>query len=378
MDRPATRSEAAVGAETWLAAFQDALTARDIDGAAAMFAPTSFWRDLVAFTWNITTVEGPDGVAEMLRARLDDTDPTDLRAVEEPTETDGVTDVWLEFETAVGRGSGHLRLQNGKAFTLLTTLDELKGFEEPMSARRPRGVEHGVHPNRKNFPERRAEEVESFGRTTQPYVLVVGGGQGGIALGARLRSIGVPALIVERNERPGDSWRKRYKHLALHDPVWYDHLPYLPFPKNWPVFSPKDKIADWLEMYTRVMEVNYWAPPPARRPPSTPRPRSGRSWSSGRRRTAAPRRSPCGRSSSSSRSASPASRTSRPSPARRCSAATSTTARSTRGRTPTSADGPSSSARTTPPTTSAPRSGRPGPTSRWCSAVRRTSSGPTR
>ncbi|MDQ1634604.1 MAG: putative flavoprotein involved in transport, partial [Frankiaceae bacterium] len=256
MDRPATRSEAAVGAETWLAAFQDALTARDIDGAAAMFAPTSFWRDLVAFTWNITTVEGPDGVAEMLRARLDDTDPTGFHAVEEPTETDGVTDVWLEFETAVGRGSGHLRLQNGKAFTLLTTLDELKGFEEPMSARRPRGVEHGVHPNRKNFPERRAEEVESFGRTTQPYVLVVGGGQGGIALGARLRSIGVPALIVERNERPGDSWRKRYKHLALHDPVWYDHLPYLPFPKNWPVFSPKDKIADWLEMYTRVMEVN--------------------------------------------------------------------------------------------------------------------------
>ena len=45
---------------------------------------------------------------------------------------------------------------------------------------------------------------------------------------------------------------------CLHDPVWYDHLPYLPFPDDWPVFSPKDKIADWLEMYTRVMELNYW------------------------------------------------------------------------------------------------------------------------
>ncbi len=258
IERPDTRSDAAVAAETWLSEFQDALSARDVERAVAMFAPTCFWRDLVAFTWNITTVEGRDGVADLLRARLDDTDPTGLHAVEEPTETDGITDVWLEFETAVGRGSGHLRLQNGLAFTLLTTLDELKGFEEPMSERRPRGVEHGVHPNRKNFPERRAEEVESFGKTTQPYVLVVGGGQGGIALGARLRSIGVPALIVERNERPGDSWRKRYKHLALHDPVWYDHLPYLPFPQNWPVFSPKDKIADWLEMYTRVMEVNYW------------------------------------------------------------------------------------------------------------------------
>jgi hypothetical protein len=79
-----------------------------------------------------------------------------------------------------------------------------------------------------------------------------------IALGARLRRLNVPAIIIEKNERPGDSWRKRYKSLCLHDPVWYDHLPYLPFPEHWPVFSSKDKIADWLEMYTRVMELNYW------------------------------------------------------------------------------------------------------------------------
>ena len=69
----------------------------------------------------------------------------------------------------------------------------------------------------------------------------------------------MPTIIVERNERPGDSWRKRYKSLCLHDPVWYDHLPYIKFPANWPVFSPKDKIGDWLEMYTRVMELNYWS-----------------------------------------------------------------------------------------------------------------------
>jgi putative flavoprotein involved in K+ transport len=68
----------------------------------------------------------------------------------------------------------------------------------------------------------------------------------------------VPTIIIEKNDRPGDSWRKRYKSLCLHDPVWYDHLPYLPFPDHWPVFSPKDKIGDWLEMYTKVMELNYW------------------------------------------------------------------------------------------------------------------------
>ena len=88
--------------------------------------------------------------------------------------------------------------------------------------------------------------------------MIIGGGQGGIALGARLKRLGVPTIIVEKNARPGDRWRKRYKSLCLHDPVWYDHLPYLPFPDHWPVFSPKDKIGDWLEMYAKVMELNYW------------------------------------------------------------------------------------------------------------------------
>ena len=74
-----------------------------------------------------------------------------------------------------------------------------------------------------------------------------------------LRQLGVPTIIVEKNARAGDSWRKRYKSLCLHDPVWYDHLPYIDFPKNWPVFSPKDKIGDWLEMYAKVMELNYWS-----------------------------------------------------------------------------------------------------------------------
>ena len=68
----------------------------------------------------------------------------------------------------------------------------------------------------------------------------------------------MPTIIIDKHGRPGDQWRSRYKSLCLHDPVWYDHLPYLKFPDNWPVFSPKDKIADWLESYTTVMELNYW------------------------------------------------------------------------------------------------------------------------
>ena len=252
-------SAAASATNTWLSAFQQALTSRDVDAAAALFAEDSYWRDIVSFTWNITTVEGPSGVADLLRATLDQVDPVGLRVTEEPAEADGVITAWIAFETGHGRGSGLLRLVAGKAFTLLTTLDELKGYEEPINGRRPSGVRHGAFRDRVTWAEGRVREAAELGYTVQPEVLIIGGGQGGIALGARLRQLGVPTIIVERNERPGDSWRKRYKSLALHDPVWYDHLPYLPFPASWPVFSPKDKIGDWLEMYAKVMELNYWA-----------------------------------------------------------------------------------------------------------------------
>ncbi len=120
------------------------------------------------------------------------------------------------------------------------------------------GAEHGINRERETWLDRREREAAELGYATQPYVLVVGGGQGGIALGARLRQLGVPTIIIDKHSRPGDQWRGRYKSLCLHDPVWYDHLPYIKFPDNWPVFSPKDKIADWLESYTRVMELNYW------------------------------------------------------------------------------------------------------------------------
>ena len=251
------RTDAAVRVDEWLGAFSSALASGDADAAAALFGAESFWRDLVAFSWNITTVEGPDGVADMLRNT--DAGATDFRTTEEPAEADGVTTAWIAFETAVGRGSGLLRLTaDGKAFTLLTTLDELKGHEEPARDRRPMGAEHGANPDRVTWLESREKEAAELGYTTQPDVVIIGGGQGGIALGARLRQLGVATIIVERNERPGDSWRKRYKSLALHDPVWYDHLPYIDFPPNWPVFSPKDKVGDWLEMYAKVMELNYW------------------------------------------------------------------------------------------------------------------------
>lgn len=251
-----------IRAQAWLDAFGDALARGDTAAAASLFEEDSYWRDLVSFTWNIKTAEGRDAVRAMLEATVTATRPSNWRVEGEATEAGGVTEAWFTFETAVARGRGLLRLKGERCWTLLTTMVELKGFEEPRGASRVTGVEHGVRPGRKSWAEARADEQAELGHSRQPYVVIIGGGQGGIALGARLRRLGVPALIVEKNARPGDSWRRRYKSLCLHDPVWYDHLPYLPFPDHWPVFSPKDKIGDWLEMYTRVMELNYWSSTP--------------------------------------------------------------------------------------------------------------------
>ena len=114
----------------WLSDFEAALDRRDIDGAAAMFAEESYWRDLVSFTWNIKTLEGRQEIADMLRAQLEDVQPSGFTLVGEANEADGITDGWFDFETAVARGHGHIRLKGNACWTLLTTMVELKGYEE--------------------------------------------------------------------------------------------------------------------------------------------------------------------------------------------------------------------------------------------------------
>ncbi|WP_274627780.1 NAD(P)/FAD-dependent oxidoreductase [Arvimicrobium flavum] len=245
-------------AADWLASFSHQIEAGDVAAVAGLFLDECYWRDLLAFSWNIKTVEGREGVREMLAATLASARPSGWAIEGEAAEENGTIEAWFTFETSVAWGSGLMRLRNGKCRTLFTATTDLKGFEEKRGATRPLGVRHKADPARETWSEARQREQASLGSQEQPYVLVIGGGQGGIALGARLKQLGVPAIILEKNARAGDSWRNRYRTLVLHDPVWYDHLPYIPFPEHWPVFTPKDKMGDWLEMYARVMELNYW------------------------------------------------------------------------------------------------------------------------
>jgi putative flavoprotein involved in K+ transport len=244
--------------DDWLARFDAALMAGDAAAAVDLFEPDGYWRDLLTFTWNIRTMEGRAAIADMLDACLSHTAPTGWRRTAEPeVSEDGMAD-WIRFETGVAHGTGRVTIRDGRCHVLLTAMADLRGHEESRGRTRPAGIVHKADRTRTTWSERRASETARIGRENQPEVLVIGAGQGGIALGARLKSLGVPTLIVERNPRAGDSWRNRYRSLVLHDPVWYDHLPYLPFPETWPVFCPKDKMGDWLEAYAFIFELDIW------------------------------------------------------------------------------------------------------------------------
>lgn len=252
-DDPATEL-----AQRWLARLDAALSAGDVAAATPLFGQECYWRDFVALTWNIRTVEGRDGVTSMLAATIAHARPHGFALTAPATREGETVEAWFRFETAMGRGKGHLRLRNGEGYTILTTLQELKGHEEKYGFTRDNGIVHSANRERRTWTELRQQEEKELGYTKEPYVLIIGGGQGGIVLGARLKQLGVPTLIIEKNKRAGDSWRNRYRSLVLHDPVWYDHLPYIPFPPHWPVFTPKDKMGDWLEAYVTLMELNYW------------------------------------------------------------------------------------------------------------------------
>ncbi len=176
--------------------------------------------------------------------------------------TDAI-EAFFGFETTDGTGSGGLRLAPDpadggalKAWTLLTALDELRGFEEQVGRRRPRGESYARDFRGPNWLDLRRSAAAYAGR--DPAVLVVGGGQAGLSIAARLTQLQIDTLIVDRERRVGDNWRNRYHALTLHNQVQVNHLPYMPFPPNWPTYIPKDKLAAWFEAYVEAMELNYW------------------------------------------------------------------------------------------------------------------------
>lgn len=236
----------------WLNSFEHALNQNKPDNVAAHFLEGGMWRDFLAFDWTLATHEGQSAISNFAATRASVTAASKWTTEAVP----GATEGFIACETAKGMVQGYVRLVDGKALSLFTMLSDLKGHEFPLRKRRASGVV--ADSEGRNWLDLRQHERDTMGITRQPYVLVVGAGQAGLALGATLRLLGVPYLLIDKHPRIGDQWRSRYKSLTLHDPVWYDHMPYLPFPDHWPVYTPKDKMGDWLELYADAMELNVW------------------------------------------------------------------------------------------------------------------------
>ncbi|CAA7267532.1 unnamed protein product [Cyclocybe aegerita] len=274
--------DAGSAASIWLESFAKYAESGDIDGVLSLLVNSSFtsgifkpgvadipeptsseiavyWRDILALTWDFRTFESTLNIKTFLTDRLAEAKDHE-RPTPEGRSSPTAATVIFTFETKVGLCSGIARLVpfpgpnedtfDWKACAVFTGLDDLKGFPEKVGSLRNRQPNHG------KWEEARRREISFEGR--DPTVLIIGGGQSGLEVAARLKALDISTLVVEKNKRIGDNWRTRYEALCLHDPVWYDHMPYIPFPPTWPVFTPAKKLANWLEYYAEAMELNVW------------------------------------------------------------------------------------------------------------------------
>jgi len=256
--------------DSWLTQFETALAEPDDGALETLFHSDSYWRDVLALSWNIQTINGADAILKELTTHARRAAPSgfaidpDRRAPRKVMRAGtNAIEAIFKFETGVGRGSGIVRLipdlgdgNTLKAWTLLTELGVLKGFEEQLGTARPRGNAYSRDFRGPNWLDLR--KASAAYADHDPTVLVIGGGQSGLCIAARLKQLNVDTLIVDREQRIGDNWRKRYHALTLHNQVQVNHLPYMHFPPNWPTYIPKDKLANWFEAYVETMELNFW------------------------------------------------------------------------------------------------------------------------
>ncbi|KAL4245311.1 FAD/NAD(P)-binding domain-containing protein [Abortiporus biennis] len=246
-------------ASAWINSFSQFVSGGDIDGILSLFHPDAWWRDLFALTWDTRTFHGHDKIKKFLQDRLAFTEFSNVKLTDAQLDRPYPDLAWIviqfDFETEIAGGKGIIRLvptQDGtwQGYTIFTNLELLKGFPEKT------GLNRNFLPNHGKWLDQRQREKEFA--DGDPEVLIVGGGQSGLDTSARLKNIGVSNLIIEKQDRIGDQWRNRYAALCLHDPVWFDHMPYIPFPETWPVYTPSQKLAGWLEAYAEALELNIW------------------------------------------------------------------------------------------------------------------------
>ncbi len=266
-DAPDYNTAAQIARE-WLDEFAAAIESGRPGAVAALLTDDTYWRDIVALSWDIRTFSGKenssDGIVSFARDRMPGDFNLDTASVK-PINRSGIgpsIEALFDFETDIGMCRGHFRLRRSggssgrwAAWTVFTALEELKGHEEKAANHRPPFTEPCHDGPRKWMT---AAQHSAHYETNEPDTVIIGGAQSGLALAARLGALDVPALVIEKEPRIGDVWRNRYASLVLHNQVWANHLPLMPFPASWPVYITKDQLAEWLEIYTSAMSIATW------------------------------------------------------------------------------------------------------------------------
>jgi len=255
--------------DNWLQSFNEVISQqKNIDESkkilSNLFFEDSHWRDILALTWKIQTVSGKSNVIENLLNKIMDFSAKSFQIDQRRTPPreviragENVIEVILRFKTKFGNCESVVRLcedqerkGNFKAWSILTALSDLNSSNKK-NLEQYQNILEGP-----NWLDKRNED--RLYKNREPEVIVIGSGQAGLSIAARLKQQNIDTLIVDKNERVGDNWRNRYHSLKLHNQTHVNHLPYMPFPSTWPTFIPKDKLAGWFEYYVESMELNVW------------------------------------------------------------------------------------------------------------------------
>ncbi|KAH7874925.1 dimethylaniline monooxygenase [Lentinula edodes] len=250
-------------ASAWLSQLSHSLDLKNAASCASLFHPNGWLRDLLVFTWNLRTLNGHGQILDYLSSNVESTTIFELKITEDayfkpsPGDLPGSVSSGFTFSTPIANGKGLFTLTQvasepgvWKAFTLLVSLDSLKGHE-PIGAEQ--GVYHGNSLCWSEVREQRARIIEA-----NPHVLIVGAGQNGLQVAARFKQMGIPTLVIDKNGRIGDQWRRRYPSLTLHTTKQHHTMLFQPYPETWPRYTPRDKVADWLEQYAVSQDLVVW------------------------------------------------------------------------------------------------------------------------
>lgn len=220
----ASEVDALAIATQWLQAFEKNILGNNVEAILFSLTEDAWWRDLLAMTWDFRTFQGKDKIRQFLKDRLASSKLHSFKASFAVYESLYEDLAWIRvhytFESAVGGCDGVIRLvptkgANGgiqwKAHNIFTNLQSIRDHLPSIGPRR------NFLPNHGKWLDLRKKETEFIDH--DPEVLIVGGGQSGLEISARLKLLGVPSLVIEKQARIGDQWRHRYAALCLHDVV---------------------------------------------------------------------------------------------------------------------------------------------------------------